>query len=931
MATTSSTSSVRTLESIQSIQFIRANTVVVDVAGARPNTRLHIFFDGILVNQYCAPKVGGNSADVGQTIPTTVNVNLPIVSDSSGAAVFTFKIPPLTFTTGEKTILVSEVDDLDLLSLPGTPYGSARSVYSTRGTLETYQRITTTTNVTENVVHVQSPPQRSDPLAQSFFTHGVTGGMFLTAIELFFQSKDSSIPIQVELREMSMGFPKELDRSNPDLVSVVPASKVFTNTTAQMAAGTATGTKFHFNPPVYLKEDGDFCFVVFTNSNKYNIYTSKMGEVSLENKKTILSQPYVGSLFKSENNYTWTAEQTEDIKFKIYKAKFGLTQGVATFQANQLNLNVPGTKIYTVAKTTPTSTTATIIYYGDTRHGLGVGDKIAVGADSNAKYNNIPGNKMIGEFPVTTVIDDFTVEYAITVDSSTIVTEGYVENSGIIRAIHVLDGGSGYNTAPTLTIEPAPLTGTNSTAVANISNGKIVSVTVTQGTGLYTETPIVVVNNTGTGGSGVTLQVSTAATFTISPNLVYSLVSPQINARMFGSSTITGEMKNMYSTSYTFDANNKPFDPLKISDLENMYRLANRFNENLRISNNSSLEVTMNLATDNPNVSPVIDLRTTPKLVLGSYKLNDQHNTNFVKTTGGISRITSLVGGTSYSGTPTVTIVPAANDVTGSGAELTPTVDGGVITELVITEPGSGYTSNPTIIITDGTGSGATATCELDQTAQNGSIRTVDVLVGGSGYLVAPTVTVTPAKNDKTGTGAVLQASIDGGGVVTGINIVNRGNGYTQVPTITLSAAPVGGTTATAAVTLTNYNSEAGGIGDPRGGAYTRYLTKKIALTTISTGIRLISHIDSSPETSVDVYIRTSLSGANVNHVDQPWTLLTCDVERNKSTYRGNFFEYTFYNNNLIPFDVYDLKFVLSSTNPARTPAVNNYRVIISV
>jgi hypothetical protein len=36
----------------------------------------------------------------------------------------------------------------------------------------------------------------------------------------------------------------------------------------------------------------------------------------------ISQQPYLGSMFKSQNSTTWTAEQNEDVKFTINRAKF---------------------------------------------------------------------------------------------------------------------------------------------------------------------------------------------------------------------------------------------------------------------------------------------------------------------------------------------------------------------------------------------------------------------------------------------------------------------------------------------------------------------------------------------------------------------------------------------------------------------------------
>ena len=42
-----------------------------------------------------------------------------------------------------------------------------------------------------------------------------------------------------------------------------------------------------------------------------------------ESERIIVSQqPYMGSLFKSQNGSTWTPAQFEDLKFNLYKAQF---------------------------------------------------------------------------------------------------------------------------------------------------------------------------------------------------------------------------------------------------------------------------------------------------------------------------------------------------------------------------------------------------------------------------------------------------------------------------------------------------------------------------------------------------------------------------------------------------------------------------------
>ena len=90
----------------------------------------------------------------------------------------------------------------------------------------------------------------------------------------------------------------------------------------------------------------------------------------------------------------------------------------------------------------------------------------------------------------------------------------------------------------------------------------------------------------------------------------------------------------------------------------------------------------------------------------------DWDGTNLVKM-GSVNGVTISSGGTSFSGTLTVTI-GAPNQTGGVQATATATQTGGVITSITITEAGSGYTSAPTITVTGSTGgSGFSGTVSL--------------------------------------------------------------------------------------------------------------------------------------------------------------------------------------------------------------------------
>ena len=65
----------------------------------------------------------------------------------------------------------------------------------------------------------------------------------------------------------------------------------------------------HSHLLVYLENGNEFCIVVMSNSNVYTCWVSEMGQKDIKSNDFIDQQPYAGSLFKSQNNSTWTPDQ----------------------------------------------------------------------------------------------------------------------------------------------------------------------------------------------------------------------------------------------------------------------------------------------------------------------------------------------------------------------------------------------------------------------------------------------------------------------------------------------------------------------------------------------------------------------------------------------------------------------------------------------
>jgi hypothetical protein len=84
------------------------------------------------------------------------------------------------------------------------------------------------------------------------------------------------------------------------------------------------------------------------------------------------------------------------------------------------------------------------------------------------------------------------VNGSLTTSAPIISTSGISAPSGRIDTISVVAGGSGYLTAPSVTVA-APASGTTATATATVSSGSVVSVSVTNSGSGYTSTPTVTI------------------------------------------------------------------------------------------------------------------------------------------------------------------------------------------------------------------------------------------------------------------------------------------------------------------------------------------------------------------------------------------------------------------------------------------------------
>lgn len=394
------------------IPFIRSRTINFTGTRMKPNTRVYAYFDNIAITSYVTPtggSLGGN-----------------LVTDANGAVSGTFAIPDPTndsnprWRTGQRVFrLTSSVTNSQT-----DVETSAEADYIARGSLETVQNtivstrepqlVRQTVNDTRNITRTSTREtseviQWIDPIAQTFLIDD-TGGVFVTSIECFFQSKDENIPVTMQIREVVNGYPSR---------TIVPFGEVVLNPNqVSISADASTPTKFTFPSPVYLQEKTEYSFCLLSNCNNYNAWVARLGETQVGSDRTISENPYAGVMFKSQNGSTWTADQMEDIKFKINRAEFENVTGTVTLVNDTISTRtLPNNSLRT-------TNASGVIRVFHKNHGMhSTNNNVTIAGVAAGTYNGITSAQINGTY---TSISN------VTLDSYDITTAGTATATGDI-------------------------------------------------------------------------------------------------------------------------------------------------------------------------------------------------------------------------------------------------------------------------------------------------------------------------------------------------------------------------------------------------------------------------------------------------------------------------------------------------------------------
>lgn len=411
----------------QTVETSNGTAVVAFVERSTSGNILHLhnIRGSLLAGNPITGSISGATATLAGSV-TATSAGDPLVTSVNGDIAGVFNIPnnsSIKFRTGSRELRLTDSESNSRVFRT-----QAMKLYYASGTLETKQgTIISTRNAefvtekyTENRTIVQTTetliaaiPTRQEriddsggdgggdgggdePLAQTF-TVDQPGGCFVTKVDIFFATKDTEIPVKIELRETVNGYPGK---------TVLPFGRVLlAPVDVNVSSDASLATTFTFDSPVYLQSGSEYAIVVLTDSFDYTVWISQVGEKMIGTDRLISSQPALGSLFKSQNASTWTADQLQDLKFTLYRAVFDIANSDASFSLVNEKISssyLPNNPLRVVDR-------SNVIQVMHPNHGIASGANVILSgysttgnvktADINRKH--IVGNVLLDSYSIT--------------------------------------------------------------------------------------------------------------------------------------------------------------------------------------------------------------------------------------------------------------------------------------------------------------------------------------------------------------------------------------------------------------------------------------------------------------------------------------------------------------------------------------------------
>jgi hypothetical protein len=453
--------------------------------------------------------VSGATAYVGGTYVYSFGTNM---SNKLGQVGGAFYMPKATFRSGERNFRVTEsfnnTYDADSISFSDKTYNATGLTVNKTTLVDTVLNV----DVERKIVGIQTSDRLlgsvaagqqllstyqvagTDPLAQTFFVDPVVypQGLYLSSVDLFFKAKDDgNLPVTMQIRPTVNGFPSS-DYWFPESVVTKYPSQINISETPSVT-DSSTSTNFEFSFPVYLKP-GQYALIVLADTQEYIVWEAEKGGTTTNNEY-VDKQPYMGTLYKSQNTAEWTPFINEDLMFRLNRCVF-TTNSTATYylrnQALSTSTNydklrlltkpiIPDAKVtsltHSIATTTISGTKESsfrTLSSGQT-YSFSSDDLYQVGYRRKKMFN---ANDFTLKLEMTTTSDAVSPIFSMEAASVNI-WENYIDDAEINSEDFTITApGRGYSNANVITITSTSGTGANANVRVD-GNGNVIGIYVT--------------------------------------------------------------------------------------------------------------------------------------------------------------------------------------------------------------------------------------------------------------------------------------------------------------------------------------------------------------------------------------------------------------------------------------------------------------------
>ena len=261
-------------------------------------------------------------------------------------------------------------------------------------------------------------------------------------------------------------------------------------------------TDFVFDTPVYM-QPGEHTFVLVSNSNGYEAYVAEIGKLDLVSGLQISEQPYGGSLFKSQNGSTWTADENMDMMFRIYRKQFSSTASEVKFLIDKPSSNVVFDLLnLTTSEIALANTTVQYSFLSEKSTG-GTTNYYSINPNEDYPMTDGSGRRVLNpttgntSFILKATMSTSNPHISPVIDTTRfggLFVENIINNLPLLNTgFTITTSGSGYTANANVSISGGGGSGANAYAVANVTTGNITSIVVDVGGSGYTSSPTITI------------------------------------------------------------------------------------------------------------------------------------------------------------------------------------------------------------------------------------------------------------------------------------------------------------------------------------------------------------------------------------------------------------------------------------------------------